>query len=412
MFQMTIKDRQLPHLIDCVREIVDNQTTPPWGDLWDHMSETKNISMFSFPNPVAGSGLTPFVFFPDANFYARLFGYSLKEAFTDAKTWICFNLEQMIWNHEHLQHDGSASKSIMINQLGWFAPSLFGVETIYADDAIPWNGPPVIQDRHDFPRLEPPDFYKSGLMPLVHRMYEEASSLLPDDFKVEFTTWIASPFSLIFHLRGATNLAFDLIDDPPLVHEMMAFATYCMKEWWAARAHFLNKLGLEPLILGNDEVGVPLISPAHYEEFVLPYEIDLAKHFGGIDYWHSCSNITPLMPYLSRIPDLRMMDVGPWTALKPAVELFGQRPGSSIMKRLHPVSEVLHADEDSMRARLLQIKATCYDVPYMLYFDGLNVLDSLEECVEKILLLNRVCHDIFHCDPSFPDVEPEPISLV
>jgi hypothetical protein len=403
---MTTDDR-IRRLVDRVREITEDNSAPPWGDLWDQSSDTQNVSMFAFPNPIAGTGQAPFVFAPDANFFSRLFGYSLKEVFTDARTWICFSLEQMVWNHEHLHHDGGASKTILINQLGFFPPSLFGMMPIYDDDAVPWIKEPVIQDQADFAELKEPDFHTSGLSPLVHRMYEEARSLLPDDFEVEFTTWLTGPFSLIFHLRGPLNLAQDVIDDPDFVHEMMAFATHCMKTWWTERAKFLGQDTLEPLIMGDDEVGVPMISPAHYEEFVLPYETDLSVYFGGIDYWHSCSNVTLMLPHIARIPNLRMMDVGPWTALQPAVELFGQRPGSSIMKRLHPVSEVLMASEDQMRSRLLEIKATCYDVPYMLFFDGLNVLDSVEESMEKVLLLDRVCHEVLHNDPARPSVAPE-----
>jgi hypothetical protein len=102
-----------------------------------------------------------------------------------------------------------------------------------------------------------------------------------------------------------------------------------------------------------------------------------------------------------------MMDVGPWTALQPAVDLFGKRAGGSIMKRLHPVSEILMADEAQMRNRLLEIKATCYDVSYMLFFDGINVMDSIEESVEKVLLLDRICHEVFHQDVERPQVPPE-----
>ncbi len=401
-------DERLHQLIDRVREIAESATIPPWGDLWDRAAETRNISMFAYPQPLAGTGLAPFVFFPDANFYARLFGYSLKEVFTDTHTYLCFTLEQIVWNHEHLHHDAAVSKTILINMLGFFAPSLFGVKVIYADDAVPWIGDPIIQTPADFARLKPPDFYTSGLSPLAHRMYEEARHLLPDDFRVEFTTWLTGPFSLLFHLRGLPNLALDMALNPTFVHEMMAFAVHCMKEWWTERKRFTGAQRLEPLILGNDEVGVPMLGPHHYEEFVLPYEADLAEYFGGIDYWHSCANVTPLLPYIARLPKLRMMDVGPWTALQPAVDLFGRRPGSSIMKRLHPVSEVLMADEARIRARLLQIKATCYDVPYMLFFDGLNVLDSVEKSVRQVLLLDRLCHEVFHSDPSRPHVEPEP----
>lgn len=398
-------DRLLP-LLDRVREIVDDAAPPPWGDLWDHSAEAGTIGMFSFPNPLPGTGLAPYVFAPDANFYARLFGYSLEDVFTDAYTWLCFSLEQMIWNHDHLQHDGSSGKTILINQLGFFAPSLFGVAIKYADDAVPWIGEPVINQQADLAKLKAPDFYTSGLSPLVHRMYEEAQKLLPDDFAVEFTTWLTGPFSLIFHLRGPLNLAVDIMEAPDFVHEMMAFATESMTSWWLDREHFLGRDKHEPLLLGNDEVGVPMISPAHYEEFVLPYETALANVF-GIDYWHSCSNTTLLMPYLARLPNLRMMDVGPWTALQPAIDSFGKRPGSSIMKRLHPVSEILLSDEPQMRQRLLQIKAMCYDAPYMLFFDGVNVLDSVERTVRQIKLLDRLCHEIFHVDRSRPAVEPE-----
>lgn len=395
-------------LIDKVRQIVEDSSTPAWGDLWDRTeSNGQTISMFAYPTPLAGTGQAPFVFYPDATFYARLFGYSLKQVFTDAKAYLCFTLEQVIWNHNHLHHDGTTNTTVLINQLGFFAPSLFGVMPVYTDDAVPWIKGEVITDKASFARLKQPDFYTSGISPLVHEMYAEARELLPDDFQVEFTTWLTGPFSLIYHLRGPTNLAMDLLDDPPFVQEMMTFATNCMTEWWRQRAQFLGRTNLEPLIMGDDEVGVPMISPSLYEKFVLPYESELSDTFGGIDYWHSCSNVTKLLPLIARIPKLRMMDVGPWTALEPAVELFGKRPGSSIMKRLHPVSEVLMASEEQMRTRLLEIKATCYDIPYMLFFDGLNVLDSVEKSVEQILLIDRVCHDIFHCDPSRPVAAPE-----
>jgi uroporphyrinogen-III decarboxylase len=401
-------NEKLHRLINRTREIFEEATTPEWGDLWDRESvDTHNFSMFAHPNPIAGTGLAPFVFFPDPIFYAKLFEYNLEQVFKDAYTHICFTLEQAIWNYENLHHDASVGKTVLITQIGFFAPSLFGMMPIYSADAVPWIKNPIIKEKIDFAKLDKPDFYTSGLSPLVHRMYGEAKEILPDDFNVEFTTWLTGPFSLLFHLRGINNLALDMMDDPPFVHEMMAFATECMKEWWTQRARFLGRENLEPIIMGDDEVGIPWISPALYEEFVLPYESDLSEYFGRIDYWHSCGNCTKLLPILARIPKLRMMDVGPWTALQPAVELFGKRPGSSIMKRLHPVSEVLMATEEQMRSRLLQIKATCYDVPYMLLFDGLNILGDVQSSVEKVLLLDLVCHQVFHEDPTRPEVEPE-----
>jgi uroporphyrinogen-III decarboxylase len=399
---------KLHRLVDQVRAVNENQAVPAWGELWDQSAfVNENISMFAYPNPIIGTGRAPYVFFPDANFFARLFEYDLEQVFTDALTWVCFTLEQTLWLNDHLNHDGSVDKSVIINQLGFFPPSLFGMKILYAADAVPWIKEPVIRKKTDFLKLSPPDFYSSGLSPLVHRMYEQTKAFLPDDFHVEFTTWLTGPFSLLFHLRGPMELAMDILEDPGFVHEMMEFATDCMVDWWHQRAKFLGQDTLDPLVLGNDEVGVPLIAPHHYEEFVLPYELRLAAEFGGIDYWHSCSDITRLLPHLAKIPNLRMIDVGPWTSLHDAVDLFGKRAGSSIMKRLHPVSEILMADENGMRSRLLQIKAACYDVSFMLFFDGINVLHSVEECVEKIILLDQVCHEVFHLTPQRPSGAPE-----
>jgi hypothetical protein len=43
----------------------------------------------------------------------------------------------------------------------------------------------------------------------------------------------------------------------------------------------------------------------------------------------------------------------------------------------------------------------------MLFFDGINVMDSIEESVEKVLLLDRICHEVFHQDVERPQVPPE-----
>ncbi len=404
-------DDKLARLVETVRSITDLEKAPPWGNLWDHKAaQTRNINMFTYPNPISGTGRAPFVISPDVNFYARLFGYSLKDVFTDARAWTCFTLEQTIWNYYNLHHDNRALKKIIINQLGFFVPSFFGMMPIYSDDAVPRIPDSIIDSRADFNKLKAADFYTSGLSPLAHQMYEETRDLLPDDFSVEFPTWITGPFGTVYHLRGALNLAMDLLKDPLFVHEMMAFVIGCMKKWLSERTRFLGLNELEPIMIGNDEVGVPMISPSMYEEFVLPYEIELSEYFGGVDYWHSCSNITPLLPMIARIPNLRMIDVGPRTKLQPAVSLFGKRPGSSIMKRINPVSEILEADEDQIRNRLLEIKATCFDVSYMLFFSGILPLESVDNCRKKILQLDRICHEIFHNNPARPVGPPEPVT--
>jgi hypothetical protein len=130
---------------------------------------------------------------------------------------------------------------ILIKQLGFFAPSLFGLMPTYANDAMPWIKGSIITNKEDLSGLQVPDFFNSGLLPLVHHIFTEARELLPDDFYVKFTTWLTGPYSLMFHLRGPMILVMDLLGDSPFVHEMMGFAAHCMKTWWFDRARFLKK---------------------------------------------------------------------------------------------------------------------------------------------------------------------------
>jgi hypothetical protein len=111
---------------------------------------------------------------------------------------------------------------ILINQLGFFAPSLFALIPTYANNAVSWIKGSIITKKEDLSGLPVPHFYKLGLLPLVHHMANR-------------------PILLMFPLRGPKNLAMDLLDVPPFVHEMMGFATHCMKTWRSDRARFLNK---------------------------------------------------------------------------------------------------------------------------------------------------------------------------
>jgi len=63
------------------------------------------------------------------------------------------------------------------------------------------------------------------------------------------------------------------------------------------------------------------------------------------------------------------------------------------------------ADEDQIRMRLLEIKSMCGDVPYMLFFVGIKVMEKVDLCVEKDLQLGCICDETFHSDIARPQIE-------
>jgi hypothetical protein len=75
-------------------------------------------------------------------------------------------------------------------------------------------------------------------------------------------------------------------------------------------------------ILGDDEVDGNIISPGTYEEFIYPSDQEFCRDHRGI-YFHSCGNLTPMLPLIRSLPNLRILHVSSLTDFSRAVEVFG-----------------------------------------------------------------------------------------
>ncbi len=124
-----------------------------------------------------------------------------------------------------------------------FEPSLFGVpvkyssvtEPIFASDGA------VINSKDELAKLKISDFFKSGLMPLAHKFYDDLESLVPKDYSVIFPKWARGPLGVACALRGMENILIDMLSDPPFVHKLMRFITDARKEYTRSRRKFLNR---------------------------------------------------------------------------------------------------------------------------------------------------------------------------
>ena len=145
----------------------------------------------------------------------------------------------------------------------------------------------------------------------------------------------------------------DIITDGKFVHKLMRFIVDSEKYWIENRKKFLKLNNLPRGKLYNDEVGIPMISPYIYEEFVLPYEIELSDFQNGITYWHSCNNTTDFFKLIKRIPDLGMVHISPWVNDKVAAEVFKNEV--ALDKCLNPEHDVLNADVNIMEEKINKI---------------------------------------------------------
>jgi len=153
-------------------------------------------------------------------------------------------------------------------------------------------------------------------------------------------------------LRGLENLMMDMIDDPGLIHSLMAI----LRDGTLKKLDYLEKNNL--LALNNDtyvgsggfgyteelpavgfdrnnvrtmdmwgfgdsqETGS--ISPEMFKEFVFPYQMPLLKRF-GLNCYGCCEPLDKRWETIKEIPNLRRVSISPWSDLGIMAENLGDR---------------------------------------------------------------------------------------
>jgi len=366
-----------------------------------------------------GVGGIPFYVGIDTSIWGAIFGVDLREIYQDDKICLIFQLKRAIYHFKNFKDETPFYKIVYpCLNTPFFEPSLFGVEVIFLPDRDPWIGKkPVINTIKDLDSFKYPNFYKSGLMPRIHRSYEKMKALVGDDWNVAFPQWGRGSFGIACDLRGMSNLLVDMFDNPKFVHKLMRFVTNAHIMWSEERAKFLNTKIVPPIIFNdevncptlspdlyrefvlpydqeictkivppiifNDEVNCPTLSPDLYREFVLPYDQEICNFYGGI-HWHSCGNVTSLLYLLKKIGKIYSFHVSAWTDLSLAVKAFGGDVPLNVA--LHP-SDVYESTDIEKTAKLKEIMKTCGNIPYIISPDA--VLTTGRDIKEDIKAIKK-----------------------
>ncbi len=101
---------------------------------------------------------------------------------------------------------------------------------------------------------------------------------------------VFSPFTHLMELIGYELGLMSLLMDGGKAHAILEQLTIASISWAVAQARH----GCDAVLLSSAFAGGPMLSPAMYEEFVLPYEkqvTDAIKVEGVIPYTHTCGGI-------------------------------------------------------------------------------------------------------------------------
>jgi hypothetical protein len=368
-------------LCEKVRSFVKSGKNREKMRLWQSVAGLPNV--FTRWIPEKTDTVVPFIADLDREMWAQVLDLDIEEIYAEPLTYLEFELRKKIFAFENFEDDYPITKTVTIWHGVGFLQTLFGLEQEPARNGHePWVGKhPIVPDKRDLAKIEIPDFFKSGIMPKIHRMYEEMRSTLDSDFDVVFPEWDFGCYGVALSLRGTENLSVDIIEDPEFVDDLMKRIYESKIRFSDERAKFLGE-DVSPLYLPNDDISVPLISPNVYERFVFTHEVATSLYHGGIDYWHSCGKIDPLLGIIKRIPRLKMVHVSYANDFEKAVKTIEN--DCIIEFVLNPIEDVLKASPESMGKMLSDIKSMCRGLRITVRADAFQRLTNLNDDLGKI----------------------------
>ncbi len=328
---------------------------------------------------------------------SKLLNFDISTYYQEPLIYLKWTLRIDIHRFKNFPDDTPLLKTIPIFLSVAFEPNLFGVPIIYSTEHEPLftSEGAILESKSDLAKLEILDFYKSGIMPLAHKFYEEIKKLAPNDYYVLFPKWCRAPLGVACAMRGMEKLLIDMIEDPPFVHQLMRLITDSRKEYTNKSREFTGEDEVESTLL-NDEVTSTLISPKFYEEFCLPYENELAEFYGSIRWWHSCGAKTAFIPLIKKISKpIKLIDLNWWCedVKKGIRELNGEIP-----YHIRPNAYLItNKNEDIIRNNINAILCMCNNDTYMFRIDGYQPQNPTEDDVQIMqkfmLILKRASEE-------------------
>ncbi len=290
---------------------------------------------------------------------------------------------------EAIRHFEQVGDDIVLEpyfRIGWdLVTSSWGVEVVQVPAEVEAGEVPLgytfnfpIREPRDLAQLLPRTFAVDRQRTLArrHRLEDAFGDLLPvrvgnyDSMKVGTETWVGN-FLVgltwqIYRFIGNDRLLYWFYDSPESIHALMRYMVEDRKRMLA----YLEREGL--LVPNTDRVmagpgaygyvsdlpspdpGAParvgdlwcwsesqettMVSPAMFEEFILPYYAEVSALF-GLTYYGCCEPLHDrLEAILKAIPNVRSVSVSAWADLEAMAEMLGRRYVYSCKPNPVPIS--------------------------------------------------------------------------
>ena len=276
-------------------------------------------------------------------------------------------LRRSLYGHEHFHDDTVVEKDWVVTKTvhttGW------GLEPRHVPSTAAtgaWGFAPVIHDAGDLKRLTFPEVRYDA--EATDRELSVAQDLFGDvlDVKLKGVSHVSFHLmSLYCRLRGLAQVMWDMLDNPGMLHDAMAFleegSRGVVEQYGTMGLLGLNNDGTYHSSGGvgySDELPRPgcdpervrpadmwasaesqemaQVSPNMHEEFVLQYERRLLEPF-GLNGYGCCEDLTHKLDYVLRIPRIRRISISPWSDVEACAEqlngdyIFSWKPNPAFL---------------------------------------------------------------------------------
>ena len=270
-----------------------------------------------------------------------------------------------------------------------------------------WDAPIKDLDR-DFDKLHPRTYSvdRPATLAEQEKMDRVFGPVLPVRNRSKY--WWSMGMTLVaIDLIGLENLMLFMYDNPQGLHRLMNF----LCEDHLACARWLEKEGLLALDNENDYIGsgsmgytralpaadwkpgMPVrtkdnwvllesqetvgVGPELFEEFIFPYQLRIARHFGRC-YYGCCEPVHTRIHVLKKLPNMARVSVSPWAdeaimARECATQIvYSRKPNPSLIS-------TAHFDEDLIRADLRKTVTAAKDCRLEIVMKDVHTLNNQPE---------------------------------
>ena len=234
----------------------------------------------------------------------------------------------------------------------------FGADVVIPENGVPYSPRPLIQDITDISKLKviPPENGKrmNDRLQAVRVMAQRSAKTIP------VIGWVEGAFAEACDLIGINEAMVAVIDEPEAMEELL---NTCLEQ---AKLFASSQIQAGADIIGIGDAAASLISPSHYQQFVLPYQkklIDFIQAQGVRVKLHICGNINRVLSLVVQ-SGADMIDCDHMVDLRAAAKL-AQEQNACVCGNFDPVSILLLGSIDTVRASVKECATIGYSTNFI-----------------------------------------------